>query len=88
MIINSVVDSEELNTSSSSLISSLIAQKLCVANNTNRGFEVNEKFENGKRPVCHGAIALPAVFLNGKAKFLQRWKCQEYFLFDVGSSRK
>jgi len=54
---------EELNASSSELINNLVKQKLCTINNTNRGFEVSEKFEANDNLYIVGPL-LGGIFNN------------------------
>ena len=55
------------DTSSSPLINSLINKKICVANATNRGFEVTENFEANKNLFVMGPL-LGGIF-NSRVKY-------------------
>jgi len=58
---------EELDSCSSGLINSLVRQKLCRINDTNRGFEVTEKFEASDKLYIMGPL-LGGIF-NSKLRY-------------------
>ena len=58
---------EDLDESSSPLISNLVKRGLCTVNRTRRGFEVTEKFEAGKNLYVMGPL-LGGIF-NNKIKY-------------------
>ena len=58
---------EDLDASSSLLINNLINKKICIANATNRGFEVNENFEANKNLYIMGPL-LGGIF-NSRIKY-------------------